>query len=237
MNQLEAEKWSKHEVHHWLMTQVKVPQNCADKFIEEDVLGEYLVSFSKTDILDLGIKHGPAVKITCYLQSLSAGSQHQSQLPAYVETWTKQQVSQWLLQHVNIYSKYAQLLLQEDVSGDCLVCFRKQDFLDLGVKSGPAVKILAELANLKKTKEPTLQPTPQTSTDQNDGEQSAHPDPSLPPSSANKPPDPQDKCSPQKVQLKIKNTTEEETTGPRVLRATPDTAVVKYQCYTRLHTE
>uniref|UniRef100_A0A3Q3MGS7 SAM domain-containing protein n=1 Tax=Labrus bergylta TaxID=56723 RepID=A0A3Q3MGS7_9LABR len=80
--------------------------------------------------------------------------------PAYVENWTKEQVHQWLLQHVNAYSKYAIRLQEEDVSGDCLVCFKKQDLLDLEVKSGPAVKILSNLRQLSKDQEPTLQPIP-----------------------------------------------------------------------------
>ncbi|XP_053178658.1 sterile alpha motif domain-containing protein 9-like [Scomber japonicus] len=162
----EIEKWTEEDVHQWLMTQVKVHEPCADRFFEEEVSGDSLVFYKKTDILDLGIKHGPAVKIISYLERLKEGSQHASQFPAYVENWTKEQVNQWLLQHVKIYSKYAERLQEEDVSGDCLVCFKKQDLLDLDVKSGPAVKILAELRQLNEKPEPTLQPIPHTSTDQ-----------------------------------------------------------------------
>ncbi|XP_018531803.1 sterile alpha motif domain-containing protein 9 [Lates calcarifer] len=164
--QLSIEKWTTEDVHQWLMTEVKVHQSCADRFIEEEVLGEYLVLFKKKDILDLGIKCGPAVKITSYLERLKDGSQHESQFPAYVENWTKEQVNQWLLQHVKIRGKYAEQLHDEDVSGDCLVYFSKQDFLDLDIKSGPAVKILAELHQLNKKPEPTLHPTLHTTTDQ-----------------------------------------------------------------------
>uniref|UniRef100_A0A3Q3EN44 SAM domain-containing protein n=1 Tax=Labrus bergylta TaxID=56723 RepID=A0A3Q3EN44_9LABR len=141
------------------MTEVKVHKTCADRFVEEEVSGDSLVAFKKTDILDLGIKHGPAVKIISYLESLRDGLQR-DQFPAYVENWTKEQVHQWLLQHVNAYSKYAIRLQEEDVSGDCLVCFKKQDLLDLEVKSGPAVKILSNLRQLSKDQEPTLQPIP-----------------------------------------------------------------------------
>ncbi|XP_034003150.1 sterile alpha motif domain-containing protein 9 [Trematomus bernacchii] len=152
------EKWTEQDVHLWLMTEVKVHETLADKFFEEEVSGSSLDDFGKTDILDLGIKHGPAVKITSYLESLKKGSRHESQFPAYVENWTKQQVTQWLLQHVKVYDKYAAQLREEDVTGDCLVCFKKQDFLDLKVKSGPAVKILAELHKLNNKPEPQLQP-------------------------------------------------------------------------------
>lgn len=67
-------------------------------------------------------------------------------------------MNQWLLQHVKLYEKNTQRILSEDVSGDCLVCFEKQDFTDLDVKPGPTVKILAELKHLKDKPEPHLQP-------------------------------------------------------------------------------
>ncbi|XP_078114361.1 sterile alpha motif domain-containing protein 9-like isoform X1 [Sander vitreus] len=169
------EKWTEKDVHLWLMTEVKVHETCADTFCEEEVSGESLVDFKKTDILDMGIKHGPAVKITSYLESLKKGSQHESQFPAYVENWTKEQVKQWLLQHVKVYSKYAERLEEEDVSGDCLVCFKKQDFLDLKVRNGPAVRILAELSHLNKKPEPTLQPIVYTSTDQTEAPKPTQP--------------------------------------------------------------
>ncbi|XP_034557912.1 sterile alpha motif domain-containing protein 9-like [Notolabrus celidotus] len=161
----QIEKWTEEEVHRWLTTEVKVHETCANKFTEEEVSGDSLVAFTKTDILDLGIKHGPAVKIISYLESLKDGSQRKD-FPAFVDCWTKEQVSQWLLQHVKVYPRYAEWLREEDVSGDCLVCFKKQDFLDLEVKSGPAVKILAQLDQLSKNPEPTLKPIPHTSSDQ-----------------------------------------------------------------------
>ncbi|KAM7409401.1 hypothetical protein PAMA_001061 [Pampus argenteus] len=180
----EIEKWTKEDVHQWLMTQVKVHQTCADKFIEEEVSGDCLEGYNKTDIVDLGIKHGPAVKIAFYLERLKEGSQYESQFPAYVENWTKEQVYQWLVQHVKIYSKYAERLQEEDVSGDCLVCFKKQNFLDLDVKSGPAVKIREELRKLKEKPEPTLQPIPHTSTDQKATPKPIQPEPNLPQSTS-----------------------------------------------------
>lgn len=174
-----VETWTKEDVHRWLMTEVKVSKTCADIFCDEEVSGDILVDFEKTDILDLGIRHGPAVKITSYLKGLKEGSQHESQFPEYVENWSKEQVSQWLLQHVNIYSKYAERLQEEDVSGDCLVCFKKQDFLDLEVKSGPAVKILAELRRLNEKPEPTLQPMLPTSSDKEEAPKPTQPEQSL----------------------------------------------------------
>ena len=148
-SQPEIESWTTEDVHRWLLTEVKVHQSCADTFIEEDVSGEVLDDIEKREILELGIKHGPAVKITFYLENLKTGTQHQSQFPADVENWTKEQVSQWLQQCARIDGKKAKRFLKEDVSGDCLVCFKKQDFLDLKLKKGPAVKTLKELDRLK----------------------------------------------------------------------------------------
>ncbi|XP_056271073.1 sterile alpha motif domain-containing protein 9-like, partial [Pseudoliparis swirei] len=160
-----VEKWTKEDVRLWLMTVVKVHDTYANFFFEEEVSGDMLVCFEKKDILDLGIHHGPAVKITSYLESLKEGSEYESQFPAYVKNWTKEQVNQWLQQHLGVYSKYAERLQEEDVSGDCLVCFKKQDLLDLALKNGPAVKILAKLRQLNMKPEPTLQPVLHNSTD------------------------------------------------------------------------
>lgn len=162
-----AQKWTKEDVHRWLTTEVKVQEAVADTFLEEEVSGEILVDFKKTDILDMGIKHGPAVKITSHLERLREPSQQETLFPAYLENWRKEQVKQWFVQHVRLYSKYAERLHQEDVSGDCLVCFKKQDLLDLDIKHGPAAKILAELYRLKEKPEPKLEP--QSSTELKEG--------------------------------------------------------------------
>ncbi|KAM3620267.1 uncharacterized protein V6R79_020641 [Siganus canaliculatus] len=167
------ETWTKEDLHHWLTALVKIHESYADKFCEEVESGENLAAFEKTDILELTIKHGPAVKIACHLESLKSGSQHQSEFPEYVENWTKEQVNQWLLQHVKVYSKYAERLQEEDVSGDCLICFKKEDFVVLGIKPGPAVKILADLRQLKKNPEPTLTPIPPAAPDLNDDQEDA----------------------------------------------------------------
>uniref|UniRef100_A0A3Q3M9F0 Sterile alpha motif domain-containing protein 9-like n=1 Tax=Mastacembelus armatus TaxID=205130 RepID=A0A3Q3M9F0_9TELE len=164
------------DVRRWLVTELKVHETCADTFFEAEVSGDILLLFDKKEILDLGIKHGPTIKITAHLESLKKGSQHESPCPAYVENWSKEQVNQWLVQHVKVYCKYAERLQEEDVSGDCLVCCNKQDLLDLGVKSGPAVKILAALRELNNKPEPTLQPILPNSTQHTETPQSSQPD-------------------------------------------------------------
>lgn len=80
-----VEDWTTDHVHQWLLTDVKVSPDDAEKFLDGDVSGEYLVHFSKADILDLGIKHGPAVKITFHLKKLKKEPLQEPQYPPYVE--------------------------------------------------------------------------------------------------------------------------------------------------------
>ncbi|KAJ4938991.1 hypothetical protein JOQ06_028454 [Pogonophryne albipinna] len=82
-------------------------------------------------------------------KKLKEGSQHESQFPAEVENWTKEEVAQWLVGHVKVDGKKAERFQEEEVSGDCLVCFEEQDFLDLGLKKGPTLKILKGLRRLR----------------------------------------------------------------------------------------
>lgn len=62
-----------------------------------------------------------------------------------MEDWTKDHVHQWL-KDTNVDQKYADILYDEDVKGASLVLFEKQDFLDAGLKHGPAVQILKNVA-------------------------------------------------------------------------------------------
>ncbi|XP_066566097.1 sterile alpha motif domain-containing protein 9 [Amia ocellicauda] len=71
-------------------------------------------------------------------------------LPDRVEDWTKEHVRQWLISDLNIYGKNADMLYEQEVSGLELVCFQKQDLLDLKVKHGPAVRIVKEIELLKR---------------------------------------------------------------------------------------
>lgn len=169
--------WTRDHVKEWLLSDVKVKPTYAERFFDEDVCGEYLVDFSKSEIIDLGIKHGPAVKITYHLKQWKEHSNAEPQHPAYVHNWSKEQVNQWLLQYVNLGRDYAQQLLNEEVSGDCLVCFEKQDFKDLNIKQGPSVRILKELLRLKDKPEPELQHATSTVTDEEADELCALPGP------------------------------------------------------------
>ncbi|XP_046906296.1 sterile alpha motif domain-containing protein 9-like isoform X2 [Hypomesus transpacificus] len=167
-SEAKIEKWTTKEVHQWLKTTVNIPHLYADKLLEEEVSGEEMVCFKKQDLLDMEIKHGPAVKIFRYLDELRRGSQHASKYPAYVDKWTKEQVCYWLLDKVKVYEPYTDRLLKEEVSGDCLVCFSKKDLIDLQIKHGPAVKILAKLSELDRELEPELQAPTHFKTDPED---------------------------------------------------------------------
>ncbi|KAL0146983.1 hypothetical protein M9458_057712, partial [Cirrhinus mrigala] len=70
-------------------------------------------------------------------------------LPQQVEAWTKKEVYFWLTEVINIDKKYAERLYNEDVSGEELVWYQREDLLDLGIKHGPAVKIINRLQALQ----------------------------------------------------------------------------------------
>ncbi|KAK1893614.1 Sterile alpha motif domain containing protein 9 [Dissostichus eleginoides] len=145
----ELNMWTKEDVHQWLMNVVKVPQSCADLFLEHEINGEALNEIEKSYILKLELPHGPAVKISHYLERLKKGSQHQPQFQSEAENWTKEKVAQWIVGHGKVSGKKAERFQEEEVSGDCLVCFEKQDFLDLELKRGPTIKILKDLRRLR----------------------------------------------------------------------------------------
>ena len=169
----EIEKWTKEEVCQWLTTRVKVSPTVAHRFFEGEVLGEYIKYFDKGDILDLTEEH--AVKVTAHLELLKQGRTFQSPFPEYVERWSREQVYQWITEYAQIDGKHADQLLEGHVSGDCLVCFQKQDFLDLKVPTGPAVKILAMLRGLRNNPEPVLNAAVNTSTSQEEAATSSQP--------------------------------------------------------------
>ncbi|KAF3845519.1 hypothetical protein F7725_008682 [Dissostichus mawsoni] len=138
----ELNMWTKEDVHQWLMNVVKVPQSCADLFLEHEINGEALNEIEKNTTR-------PAVKISHYLERLKKGSQHQPQFQSEAENWTKEKVAQWLVGHGKVNGKKAERFQEEEVSGDCLVCFEEQDFLDLKLKRGPTIKILKDLRRLR----------------------------------------------------------------------------------------
>jgi len=69
-----------------------------------------------------------------------------------MDDWTREDVRQFLMK-LKVPQKYADMLYNEDVSGASLIFFDKQDFLDLGLKHGPAVQIVKTVALFNKSPE------------------------------------------------------------------------------------
>lgn len=80
-----------------------------------------------------------------------------TKVPPVVEEWTREQVRQWLCEEVKVDQKYASLLYEEEVSGEELVCYDVKHLCDLGIRHGPAVKIINRIEALKNR--PTDQPS------------------------------------------------------------------------------
>ncbi|XP_019711388.1 sterile alpha motif domain-containing protein 9 isoform X2 [Hippocampus comes] len=142
-------RWTSADICRWLKCEVRVGATLASKLAKEVECGQFLLTFDKQDILELGIKHGPAVLISRSLERLKKGERGVTPPCGGVETWSARQVFDWLLPQVPSNPQYAKRLLQEDVSGRCLLCFGKKDFVDIGVRTGPAVHILKKVSQLK----------------------------------------------------------------------------------------
>ncbi|XP_036412005.1 sterile alpha motif domain-containing protein 9 [Colossoma macropomum] len=73
-----VEEWTKEQVHQWLSEELKVDQTWADKLYEEEVSGKELVCYKPRDLCELGIKHGPAVRIINTLEDLVKSQENKS---------------------------------------------------------------------------------------------------------------------------------------------------------------
>ncbi len=79
-----------------------------------------------------------------------ATASQQTELPLRVEEWTREQVYYWLTEVIKVDKKHADKLFEEEVSGEELVCYQPKHLKELGIKHGPAVKIITRLETLKK---------------------------------------------------------------------------------------
>ncbi|XP_066508074.1 sterile alpha motif domain-containing protein 9-like [Hoplias malabaricus] len=70
-----------------------------------------------------------------------------------VEEWTKEQVRQWLTEELKIDQRWSDKLYEEEVSGKELICYKSKDLCELGLKHGPAVRIINTLETLLKSVE------------------------------------------------------------------------------------
>ncbi|XP_048020085.1 sterile alpha motif domain-containing protein 9 isoform X2 [Megalobrama amblycephala] len=73
----------------------------------------------------------------------------QTELPLRVNDWTREQVYYWMTELIKVDKKYADKLYEEEVSGEELVCYELRHLQELGIKHGPAVKIITTLEKLK----------------------------------------------------------------------------------------
>ena len=57
----------------------------------------------------------------------------------------------WLTKILRVPESVSQKLYDQDVSGRCLVCFDKNDLIDLGLTIGPVVQIIKMVDKLRKS--------------------------------------------------------------------------------------
>lgn len=78
---------------------------------------------------------------------------HDLALPQPMETWTEEEVKDWLVIGLRVPQHIAQTLCDQGCSGACLVSFDKQDLLDLGVPPAPAILITKKVEMYKRQSE------------------------------------------------------------------------------------
>ncbi|GAB1290523.1 Sterile alpha motif domain-containing protein 9-like [Apodemus speciosus] len=61
--------------------------------------------------------------------------------PKLIEDWTKEDVKKWITEDLNIDEKYAQILLDEEVTGMVLQELTEVDLREMGLPRGPALLI------------------------------------------------------------------------------------------------
>lgn len=60
----------------------------------------------------------------------------------HAETWTKEEVKQFLTEILKIDQKYAEILYDQDVTGSTLKLLTKADLVEMGIPHGPAIQII-----------------------------------------------------------------------------------------------
>ncbi|XP_051989569.1 LOW QUALITY PROTEIN: sterile alpha motif domain-containing protein 9 [Xyrauchen texanus] len=74
-------------------------------------------------------------------------------LPHRVEEWTRGHVNYWLTEVIKVDKKHVDKLYEEEVSGKELVCYQTKDLQELGIKHGPAVRIIKQFKEFKELHE------------------------------------------------------------------------------------
>lgn len=73
-----------------------------------------------------------------------------TKLPHRVDEWTQEHIHYWLTEVIKVDKKHADRLYEEEVSGEELVCYQPKHLQELGIKHGPAVRIITKFNELKK---------------------------------------------------------------------------------------
>ncbi|XP_075067908.1 sterile alpha motif domain-containing protein 9-like [Mixophyes fleayi] len=69
-----VDEWTKDHVKRWVIGQLKLESTVGDILYNQEVTGEILKLLSKKDILEMGIKHGPAVSLAHYIAKMNSPS-------------------------------------------------------------------------------------------------------------------------------------------------------------------
>lgn len=92
-------------------------------------------------------------------QCLDVQGEHEPALPSLIENWNKEHVKDWLIFKLRVRHEIAQNLYDQELSGACLVCYEKQDLLELGVPLAPAIQIIRHVERFRRhseTSEPNV---------------------------------------------------------------------------------
>ncbi|KAM8772036.1 sterile alpha motif domain-containing protein 9-like isoform 2-T3 [Acanthopagrus schlegelii] len=85
--------------------------------------------------------------------------EHEPALPSLIQDWDKEHVKHWLIFKLRVPHKIAQKLYDQELSGACLLCYEKQDLLELGVPPAPAIQIIRHVEKFRRhteTSEPNV---------------------------------------------------------------------------------
>lgn len=86
-------------------------------------------------------------------QCLDVQGEHEPALPSLIENWNKEHVKDWLIFKLRVRHEIAQNLYDQELSGACLVCYEKQDLLELGVPLAPAIQIIRHVERFRRHSE------------------------------------------------------------------------------------
>ncbi|KAJ7322322.1 hypothetical protein JRQ81_018609 [Phrynocephalus forsythii] len=158
------EVWTKEHVKQWVTNELKLEEKHGSTLLQQDVTGAILQILTKQDLIEMGITFGPAIQIMHLLKMNYSSAQgttavcrreHSLVVDAPIETWTKEQVKQWVTHELKLDEKHGDILFHQDVTGTILKILTKQDLLEMGITYGPAIQIIH---SLKENEDPAKGP-------------------------------------------------------------------------------